>query len=317
MVKEKLKYQKQLIKQKKVSKLCINFESILYKIEGHLKYEKDMSNELCMENISVKYSPHSYRVELTDKILSKVNKNNDERQLFINYILLVDLNRFENINENIYSEVFYSVIDIIANLNNCPVSIFVKDLYQYYNQQLSKENLDVTISKLKDYLKLSEAYSDKLKSESDSNLDENINDNGNKDNNSVTNILGIKQIDNLLFQYNITDNKDLNKLLYRSRFIHIFNIVVVLCSLYLADYYLFNEKTLDTITGTIPLITLVIIITIIIGLMFIYICAFKFKKKIIKRSLVKVYTAASISESEVYEQLNKKFGKKFKKLLQH
>ena len=306
-------------KNKILRNITNNFDILLNKIEGHLDYEKEIKDDLGNNNKMVlKYSPDNYRLELQDTVLSRLNKNNDEIQQFVVYTLLIDLNKFNDINDNIYSEILYVVFDILSNLLFIDISVFIKNIYQYLSQNPDKVQAKLCKENIKKYLILSEAYSLRIKESSTSNNIAKENDETKDDNKKINNrdiTPGILQVENLFFQYGISNEKELKKMLRLSSFSGLILFLISIFIIFVVDMFALDQFIFNKIGYFIELPIIILIVGVISLGIFVSISIFKHKKNNIRKSLVKVYSAASIGESEVFESLKDKFGNKLKKIL--
>lgn len=289
---------------------------VLQSIDNHIEYELELANNVGLkQDILDKYDPIKYIIELDTQILKKIKNSEKTFYGFYQKAIFPDLSGFKHVNEKIYSELLYRMFEMSARNKNIDVNKFIREFYAYCNKNSFAYAGEEIVSRLKKYLQLAEPYIIKTKYEEGSQEDfrKDSDKQENKDFFAETkeDAYGIKLIIDLLFQYGIEDMKSLNKMLKKAGFFHFFVwIIIPIVIIVLGGFACLSGDITDDIFYAI-LVVCVIIAVINLSL-FIYRSV---KIKYLKKSIIKIATAAKIGENYIYSSLKDRYGKKIKKLL--
>ena len=284
---------------------------VLQSIDNHIEYEIELANNVGLkQDILDKYDPVKYIIELDTQILKKIKNSEKTFYGFYKKAIFLDLAGFKHVNEKIYSELLYRMFEMSASNKNMDVNKFIREFYAYCNKNSFAYAGEEIIDRLKKYLQLAEPYIIKTKYE-DSSQEDFRSNSGKQENTDFfaetkEDAYGVKLIIDLLFQYNIEDMKSLNKMLKKAGGFHFFVwIILPIVAAIVVPIVL---------TGQINNIIILIgaIIAVINLILFIYRSA---KIKYLKKSIMKIATAAKIGENYIYSSLKDRYGKKIKKLL--
>lgn len=284
---------------------------VLQSIDNHIEYEIELANNVGLkQDILDKYDPVKYIIELDTQILKKIKNSEKTFYGFYKKAIFLDLSGFKHVNEKIYSELLYRMFEMSASNKNMDVNKFIREFYAYCNKNSFAYAGEEIIDRLKKYLQLAEPYIIKTKYE-DSSQEDFRSNSGKQENTDFfaetkEDAYGVKLIIDLLFQYNIEDMKSLNKMLKKAGGFHFFVwIILPIVAAIVVPIVL---------TGQINNIIILIgaIIAVINLILFIYRSA---KIKYLKKSIMKIATAAKIGENYIYSSLKDRYGKKIKKLL--
>ncbi|UTC66950.1 MULTISPECIES: hypothetical protein [unclassified Treponema] len=283
---------------------------VLQSIDNHIEYELELANNVGLkQDILDKYDPIKYIIELDTQILKKIKNSEKTFYGFYQKAIFLDLTGFKHVNEKIYSELLYRMFEMSARNKNIDVNKFIREFYAYCNKNSFAYAGEEIVSRLKKYLQLAEPYIIKTKYEEGSQEDfrKDSDKQENKDFFAETkeDAYGVKLIIDLLFQYSIEDMKSLNKVLKKTGFFHFFVwiIIPILAAIGLV-FWIDGVACIIIIAGVIIAITNLIL--------FIYRSV---KIKYLKKSIIKIATAAKIGENYIYSSLKDRYGKKIKKLL--
>ncbi|UTC89550.1 hypothetical protein E4N87_02080 [Treponema denticola] len=284
---------------------------VLQSIDNHIEYEIELANNVGLkQDILDKYDPVKYIIELDTQILKKIKNSEKTFYGFYKKAIFLDLAGFKHVNEKIYSELLYRMFEMSASNKNMDVNKFIREFYAYCNKNYFAYSGEEIINRLKKYLQLAEPYI--IKTKYDDNSREDFRSNSGKQENAdffaetKEDAYGVKLIIDLLFQYNIEDMKSLNKMLKKAGGFHFFVwIILPIVAAIVVPIVLTGQ-----INNNIILIgTIIAVINLIL---FIYRSA---KIKYLKKSIMKIATAAKIGENYIYSSLKDRYGKKIKKLL--
>ena len=284
---------------------------VLQSIDNHIEYEIELANNVGLkQDILDKYDPVKYIIELDTQILKKIKNSEKTFYGFYKKAIFLDLTGFKHVNEKIYSELLYRMFEMSANNKNIDVNKFIREFYAYCSKNSFAYAGEEIVNRLKKYLQLAEPYIIKTKYE-DSSQEDFRSNSGQQENTDFfaetkEDAYGVKLIIDLLFQYNIEDMKSLNKMLKKAGGFHFFVwIILPIVAAIVVPIVL---------TGQINNIIILIgaIIAVINLILFIYRSA---KIKYLKKSIMKIATAAKIGEKYIYSSLKDQYGKKIKKLL--
>ena len=284
---------------------------VLQSIDNHIEYEIELANNVGLkQDILDKYDPVKYIIELDTQILKKIKNSEKTFYGFYKKAIFLDLSGFKHVNEKIYSELLYRMFEMSASNKNMDVNKFIREFYAYCNKNSFAYAGEEIIDRLKKYLQLAEPYIIKTKYE-DSSQEDFRSNSGQQENTDFfaetkEDAYGVKLIIDLLFQYNIEDMKSLNKMLKKAGGFHFFVwIILPIVAAIVVPIVLTGQ-----INNNIILIGA--IIAVINLILFIYRSA---KIKYLKKSIMKIATAAKIGENCIYSSLKDRYGKKIKKLL--
>ena len=284
---------------------------VLQSIDNHIEYEIELANNVGLkQDILDKYDPVKYIIELDTQILKKIKNSEKTFYGFYKKAIFLDLTGFKHVNEKIYSELLYRMFEMSASNKNMDVNKFIREFYAYCSKNSFAYAGEEIIDRLKKYLQLAEPYIIKTKYE-DSSQEDFRSNSGKQENTDFfaetkEDAYGVKLIIDLLFQYNIEDEQSLNKMLKRAGNLHFFVwIILPIVAAIVVPIVL---------TGQINNIIILIgaIIAVINLILFIYRSA---KIKYLKKSIMKIATAAKIGENYIYSSLKDRYGEKIKKLL--
>ena len=288
---------------------------VLQSIDNHIEYEIELANNVGLkQDILDKYDPVKYIIELDTQILKKIKNSEKTFYGFYKKAIFLDLTGFKHVNEKIYSELLYRMFEMSASNKNMDVNKFIREFYAYCNKNSFAYAGEEIIDRLKKYLQLAEPYIIKTKYED--NAQEDFRSNSGQQENTdffaetKEDAYGVKLIIDLLFQYNIEDEQSLNKMLKRAGNLHFFVWIILPLAVVIFALIALCNGYYETICWGIILIG-AIIAAINLSL-FIYRSA---KIKYLKKSIMKIATAAKIGEKYIYSSLKDRYGKKIKKLL--
>ena len=288
---------------------------VLQSIDNHIEYEIELANNVGLkQDILDKYDPVKYIIELDTQILKKIKNSEKTFYGFYKKAIFLDLSGFKHVNEKIYSELLYRMFEMSASNKNMDVNKFIREFYAYCNKNYFAYSGEEIINRLKKYLQLAEPYIIKTKYE-DSSREDFRSNSGKQENTDFfaetkEDAYGVKLIIDLLFQYNIEDEQSLNKMLKKAGGFHFFVwIILPLAVVILALIVLCNDYDETICMGIILIGAIIAVINLIL---FIYRSA---KIKYLKKSIMKIATAAKIGEKYIYSSLKDQYGKKIKKLL--
>ena len=284
---------------------------VLQSIDNHIEYEIELANNVGLkQDILDKYDPVKYIIELDTQILKKIKNSEKTFYGFYQKAIFLDLTGFKHVNEKIYSELLYRMFEMSANNKNIDVNKFIREFYAYCSKNSFAYAGEEIVNRLKKYLQLAEPYIIKTKYED--NAQEDFRSNSGQQENTdffaetKEDAYGVKLIIDLLFQYNIEDMKSLNKMLKKAGGFHFFVWIILPIVLVIAVPIALT----DQINNKIFIVGAVIAVINLI--LFIYRAA---KIKYLKKSIMKIATAAKIGENYIYSSLKDRYGKKIKKLL--
>ena len=284
---------------------------VLQSIDNHIEYEIELANNVGLkQDILDKYDPVKYIIELDTQILKKIKNSEKTFYGFYKKAIFLDLSGFKHVNEKIYSELLYRMFEMSASNKNMDVNKFIREFYAYCNKNYFAYAGEEIVNRLKKYLQLAEPYIIKTKYED--NAQEDFRSNSGKQENTdffaetKEDAYGVKLIIDLLFQYNIEDMKSLNKMLKKAGGFHFFVWIILPIVLVIAVPIALTDQINDKI------FIIGAIIAVINLILFIYRSA---KIKYLKKSIMKIATAAKIGENYIYSSLKDQYGKKIKKLL--
>ena len=288
---------------------------VLQSIDNHIEYEIELANNVGLkQDILDKYDPVKYIIELDTQILKKIKNSEKTFYGFYKKAIFLDLSGFKHVNEKIYSELLYRMFEMSASNKNMDVNKFIREFYAYCNKNSFAYAGEEIIDRLKKYLQLAEPYIIKTKYED--NAQEDFRSNSGQQENTdffaetKEDAYGVKLIIDLLFQYNIEDIKSLNKMLKKAGGLRFFVWIILPLAVVILALIALCNGYYETICWGIILIG-AIIAAINLSL-FIYRSA---KIKYLKKSIMKIATAAKIGENYIYSSLKDRYGKKIKKLL--
>lgn len=257
-----------------------------------------------------KYQVEKYRHKLKSIIYS-LNSDNDEIESFVCRIISVKSEEYNKLTDQLFSEIIYNVLDIVSIRLDQPVNVFIKNLYQYFSEQMSDEESETFKSNLKNYIKLSEAYATAYMEKRITNNEERVK--------SISDLAAIKHIEDLLLKYRVISKKDINVILLKRNFIYfLFKTMILLVTL----SSLVNNPTVLTdkikilsnlnypVTYYLYLIGFILFIVFIIRL-----AITKNRFNTINLLLRNTCQIGQIAQSDVYDSLKKKMGKNVKYFL--
>ena len=310
-IKEKFSGINKNYSEKVLNSYTAKLVQVLQSIDNHIEYEIELANNVGLkQDILDKYDPVKYIIELDTQILKKIKNSEKTFYGFYKKAIFLDLSGFKHVNEKIYSELLYRMFEMSASNKNMDVNKFIREFYAYCNKNSFAYAGEEIIDRLKKYLQLAEPYIIKTKYED--NAQEDFRSNSAQQENTdffaetKEDAYGVKLIIDLLFQYNIEDEQSLNKMLKKAGGFHFFVwIILPIVAAIVVPIVL---------TGQINNIIILIgaIIAVINLILFIYRSA---KIKYLKKSIMKIATAAKIGEKYIYSSLKDRYGKKIKKLL--
>ena len=302
-IKEKFSGINKNYSEKVLNSYTAKLVQVLQSIDNHIEYEIELANNVGLkQDILDKYDPVKYIIELDTQILKKIKNSEKTFYGFYKKAIFLDLTGFKHVNEKIYSELLYRMFEMSASNKNMDVNKFIREFYAYCNKNYFAYSGEEIINRLKKYLQLAEPYI--IKTKYDDNSREDFRSNSGKQENAdffaetKEDAYDVKLIIDLLFQYNIEDMKSLNKMLKKAGWFHFFvwitlpSVVVILALIALCNGYY------ETICWGIILIGAVIAVINLI--LFIYRSA---KIKYLKKSIMKIATAAKIGEKYIYSSL--------------
>ena len=310
-IKEKFSGINKNYSEKVLNSYTAKLVQVLQSIDNHIEYEIELANNVGLkQDILDKYDPVKYIIELDTQILKKIKNSEKTFYGFYKKAIFLDLTGFKHVNEKIYSELLYRMFEMSANNKNIDVNKFIREFYAYCSKNSFAYAGEEIVNRLKKYLQLAEPYIIKTKYE-DSSQEDFRSNSGQQENTDFfaetkEDAYGVKLIIDLLFQYNIEDMKSLNKMLKKAGGFHFFVwIILPIVAAIVVPIVL---------TGQINNIIILIgaIIAVINLILFIYRSA---KIKYLKKSIMKIATAAKIGEKYIYSSLKDQYGKKIKKLL--
>jgi len=286
---------------------------ILQAIDNHIEYESELANNVGLkQDILDKYDPLKYVVEIDNKILRKINSSDSLCWGFYRKAIFLDLSKFKHVNEKIYSELLYRMFEMSAKNKKIDVTRFIRELYLYCGKNEFAYAGESLLAQLKKYLQLAEPYIIKTKqseeakenyraSESESETKTGSEAKTDFFAETKEDAYGAKLISDLLFKYNISNARDLNKMYAKIGFAHFFFCVLVPFAAAVAGFVCY-----------LPLGILCLIIGIISLSGFVYRLS---KLEYLKKAIAKIATAAKIGEDYIYSALKDRYGKNLKKLL--
>ena len=314
-IKEKFSDINKNYSEKVLNSYTAKLVQVLQSIDNHIEYEIELANNVGLkQDILDKYDPVKYIIELDTQILKKIKNSEKTFYGFYKKAIFLDLTGFKHVNEKIYSELLYRMFEMSASNKNMDVNKFIREFYAYCNKNSFAYAGEEIIDRLKKYLQLAEPYIIKTKYED--NAQEDFRSNSGKQENTdffaetKEDAYGVKLIIDLLFQYNIEDEQSLNKMLKRAGNLHFFVWIILPLAVVIFALIALCNGYYETICWGIILIG-AIIAAINLSL-FIYRSA---KIKYLKKSIMKIATAAKIGEKYIYSSLKDRYGKKIKKLL--
>lgn len=305
-IKEKFSGINKNYSEKVLNSYTAKLVQVLQSIDNHIEYEIELANNVGLkQDILDKYDPVKYIIELDTQILKKIKNSEKTFYGFYKKAIFLDLSGFKHVNEKIYSELLYRMFEMSASNKNMDVNKFIREFYAYCNKNSFAYAGEEIVNRLKKYLQLAEPYIIKTKYE-DSSQEDFRSNSGQQENTDFfaetkEDAYGVKLIIDLLFQYNIEDEQSLNKMLKKAGGFHFFVWIILPMIL----------GVLSLFTG-IPELVVILILPIINLILFIYRSA---KIKYLKKSIMKIATAAKIGEKYIYSSLKDRYGKKIKKLL--
>lgn len=286
---------------------------ILQAIDNHIEYESELANNVGLkQDILDKYDPLKYVVEIDNKILRKINSSDSLCWGFYRKAIFLDLSKFKHVNEKIYSELLYRMFEMSAKNKKIDVTRFIRELYFYCGKNEFAYAGESLLAQLKKYLQLAEPYIIKTKQSEDAKENYRASESESETKTgseaktdffaeTKEDAYGAKLISDLLFKYNISNARDLNKMYAKIGFAHFFFCVLVPFAAAVAGFVCY-----------LPLGILCLIIGIISLSGFVYRLS---KLEYLKKAIAKIATAAKIGEDYIYSALKDRYGKNLKKLL--
>lgn len=290
---------------------------ILQAIDNHIEYESELANNVGLkQDILDKYDPVKYVVEIDNKILKDINSSESLCWGFYRKAIFLDLRKFKHVNEKIYSELLYRMFEMSAKNKKTDVTRFIRELYLYCGKNEFAYAGESLLAQLKKYLQLAEPYIIKTKQSEDAKETRQSSESeseAKKDFFAETkeDAYGAKLISDLLFKYDISNARDLNKMYGKVGFAHFFFCVLVPFAAAIA--VIIMEDSCFSPNNLFLYAALGCVAVAIISLMlFVYRLS---KLKYLKKAIAKIATAAKIGEDYIYSALKARYGKNLKKLL--
>ena len=278
--------------------------TVLQAIDNHIEYELELANNVGLkQDILDTYEPVKYIVELDNNILKKINSSEPLCYGFYQKAVFLDLGEFKHVSEKIYSELLYRMFEMSAKNKHTDVNTFVRELYSHCNKnEFAYAGADM-LARLKKYLQLAEPYIIKAKQAEETKTDFFTE--------TKEDAYGAKLITDLLFKYNIPDEKALNKTYRRIGFFHfLFVVIIPLIITVIAFCCIPCFPDIEELLLYLGIFLLCL--TIISLILFIHRIS---RMKHLKAAIAKIVVASKIGEDYIYTALKNRYGKKLKKLL--
>lgn len=294
---------------------------ILQAIDNHIEYESELANNVGLkQDILDKYDPVKYVVEIDNKILRKINSSNSLCWGFYRKAIFLDLSKFKHVNEKIYSELLYRMFEMSAKNKKTDVTRFIRELYLYCGKNEFAYAGESLLAQLKKYLQLAEPYIIKTKQSEDAKETRQSSESeseAKKDFFAETkeDAYGAKLISDLLFKYDISNARDLNKMYGKVGFAHFFFCVLVPFAaaivVIIMEYSSFKYRSFPG-----ELFLYAALGCAVVGIISLMLVVYRLSKlKYLKKAIAKIATAAKIGEDYIYSALKDRYGKNLKKLL--
>ena len=319
-----------------------NFLKILREIENHLEYESELESQNVSKNLVDFYNAEKYLPKINSKIL-KSFAGRDSCLKFFQLLMCFDYSEFKHVNEEIYAELLFKMISLAAENNSLETNVLIRKIYEYNCIEADSNKVRDFITKMLQIEK--DSLSDNQNKEKSLKKEENDEEKSESDKDffaeTKSDANGIKIIKGLLFVYGIDDEKILRKNISKVGVLHFF-LWVILPLILCAFVFLFfmrpdilnsfaakiaenlnspSKKYIVEVKDVLPFIEYFKWIILIPFVLFAFfnLRTFVFRKskiRYLKKAILKIASAAEISEDYIFEKLKLRYGEKIRKFLQ-